>query len=244
MPTPAPKKRAPAKSSAQPEAAKPKKVIRGSYAIIGPATRARILDAALKCILKHGYHGTTTLLVQKMAGVSRGSLLNQFPTKADLMVALSEEILRERAASYVSVYAEVDDRWRRFELMMDIQWDLFKQPGGIARLEITVAAISDPELKRRFEPQNRAMDAELRERTWRAATHIGITDRTALDHVITQSMAALRGLAIDLLYPRPGCDPEAAFQLIKRTHMDAIAALVAASGGKVPNPRKKMGAAG
>jgi AcrR family transcriptional regulator len=209
--------------------AKRKKVVaRGSYAVIGPATRAKILDAALKCILKHGYHGTTTLLVQKMAGVSRGSLLNQFPTKADLMVALSEQIIKERSKAYVDVLSDVKNYYRRFELMMDIQWDLFRKPSGIARLEITVAAISDPELMKRFEPQNRAMDAELREQTWIAATRIGIADRVGLDHVVTQSMASLRGLAIDLLYPRPGCDPAAAFALIKKTHMEAVDRLMKA----------------
>lgn len=195
---------------------------RGSYAVIGPATRAKIVDAALKCILKHGYHGTTTLLVQKMAGVSRGSLLNQFPTKADLMVAVSEQINSERSKAYGDALADVKDYYRRFELMMDIQWELFRRPGGIARLEITVAAISDPELKKRFEPQNRAMDAELRHQTWLAAEKIGITDRVGMDNVVTQSMASLRGLAIDLIYPRPGCDTEAAFHLIKATHMRAV----------------------
>jgi AcrR family transcriptional regulator len=215
--------------------AKPKpkgKVLRGSYAVIGPATRSKILDAALKCVLKYGYQGTTTLLVQRMADVSRGSLLNQFPTKADLMVALSESIIKERSQAYVDTYAGVHDYRRRFELMMDIMWEQFKRPGGLVRLEITVAAISDPELKKRFEPQNKAMDAELREQTWLAAVKIGITDRTALDHVVTQSMASLRGLAIDLLYPRPGCDTEAAFTLIKQTHMEAVDRLVKAGKGR------------
>lgn len=227
-------RRAPAKrkTSRMPAASSKKKVLRGSYAVIGPATRSKILEAALKCILKHGYQGTTTLLVQEMAGVSRGSLLNQFPTKADLMVALSEAIIKERSQAFVDAYRSVHDYRVRFEMMLDIQWEQFKRPSGIARLEITVAAISDPELKKRFEPQNRAMDAELREQTWLAGIQVGIKDRAALDHVITWSQAALRGLAIDLLYPRAGCDTEAAFQLIKRMHMAAIDALIAAGKAK------------
>lgn len=226
-------RRPPARTkTARPARPSKKKTARGSYAVIGPATRAKILDAAMKCILRHGYHGTTTLLVQKMAGVSRGSLLNQFPTKADLMVALSEEIIKARSQAFIDTYAGVDDYWKRFDLMMDIMWDQFKRPGGIARLEITVAAISDPELRKRFEPQNSAMDAELREQTWIAAMMIGIKDRAALDDVVTQSMAGLRGLAIDLIYPRAGCDTEAAFQLIKQTHMEAVGRLVEASKGR------------
>jgi AcrR family transcriptional regulator len=212
---------------------------RGSYAIIGPATRAKIVDAALKCILKHGYHGTTTLLVQKMAGVSRGSLLNQFPTKADLMVAVSQKINSERSKAYAEALVGVKDYYKRFNLMMDIQWELFRRPGGIARLEITVAAISDPELMKRFEPQNRAMDAELRHQTWLAAEKIGITDRKGMDDVVTQSMASLRGLAIDLIYPRLGCDVDAAFALIKKTHMEAVDRLIAASKETVGSGRSR-----
>jgi len=206
------------------------KVARGSYAVIGPATRAKILDAALKCILKHGYHGTTTLMVQEMAGVSRGSLLNQFPTKADLIAALSVEIIRKRSSAYAEVL-DGQDYYKRFALMMDVQWAELRKPGGIARLEIMVAAISDAALRKRISAHNAEVDAELKEQTWLAALKIGITDRKEMDDVVTQSMAALRGLAIDVIYPRPGCDVDAAFELIKQTHMEAVDRLVASGKG-------------
>ncbi|MEP7209245.1 MAG: TetR/AcrR family transcriptional regulator [Alphaproteobacteria bacterium] len=195
---------------------------RESYAIIGPATRARILDAALKCILKKNCHGTTTLLVHKMAGVSRGSLLNPFPTKADLMTALSEQILKERSKSYVAAYA------RRERLLSPLRNDDGHPVGSVPQARRYCATGNNRRCDQRSRVDEAVRAAESRhgcraaQQTWAAAGKIGVTDRVALDHVITQSMAALRGLAIDLLYPRPDCDTDAAFALIKKTHMEAI----------------------
>jgi AcrR family transcriptional regulator len=201
---------------------------RGSYAIIGPATRARILDVAVQCLLEVGYLGTTTLLVQRRAGVSRGSLLNQFPTKADLMVAVSDYIIEGRGRAYREAMAAARDDRHRFELLVDVQWGELCKPGGIARLEILVAAVSDPELMRRMEPSNRRMDAAFRNRIWARAQLLGVKDREGVDLIVTTFTASLRGLAIDLLYPRPGVDFKAAFETIKAVHMAQLDRLIAA----------------
>ncbi len=123
---------------------------------------------------------------------------------------------------------------------MDVQWGELRKPGGIARLEILVAAISDPQLMKRFEPGNSAMDAGLRQHTWNTAQRMGIRNRKALDNLITQSMASLGGLVLDLIHPRPGCDTDAAFILIKKTHMAAMDRPVSVS--KMSNQRSSKAA--
>ncbi|MGC9544677.1 helix-turn-helix domain-containing protein, partial [Streptomyces sp. UG1] len=44
------------------------------------ATRAQIVDAAVESLIEVGVAATTTLEVQRRAGVSRGALLHHFPT--------------------------------------------------------------------------------------------------------------------------------------------------------------------
>ncbi|MGC9539725.1 helix-turn-helix domain-containing protein, partial [Streptomyces sp. UG1] len=44
------------------------------------ATRAQIVDAAVQSLIEVGVAATTTLEVQRRAGVSRGALLHHFPT--------------------------------------------------------------------------------------------------------------------------------------------------------------------
>lgn len=56
-------------------------------------TRSLIYDATVRCLDEHGYAETSVLKVQTLAGVSRGALTHQHPTKTDMMVAVSERLL-------------------------------------------------------------------------------------------------------------------------------------------------------
>lgn len=58
-------------------------------------TRERLLQAAAKIFLAHGFSGAAMDLVRQHAGVSNGSLYHHFPTKAQLADALYAHTLRE-----------------------------------------------------------------------------------------------------------------------------------------------------
>ncbi len=53
-------------------------------------TVAAILEAAVRVLLKHGYHGFTTKEVAEVAGVGIGSLYEYFPNKEALIAAVVE----------------------------------------------------------------------------------------------------------------------------------------------------------
>ena len=207
---------------------------RGPNAVRRAATREKILDAAVQCILERGYQGTTTLMVQEKAGVSRGSLLHQFPSKADLMAAVLERVTLTRHYAYQERMRAAPDDRSRFELLVDVLWEQITRPAGFVRLEIMVAASSDPELLKRITPDNTRTDRLYRGAIWGLAQRLGVKDRAALDQAITVYVAALRGLAIDVIYPRPGVDIEGALKLIKQNHMAALDRLVAAGTDDAP----------
>src|SRR3546814_11851177 len=75
------------------------KVPRGPNAERRAATRAKIMDAAVRCLAEFGYAATSTPLVAKMAKVSRGSLLHPFPTKVDLILAVAPPAARAQGAA-------------------------------------------------------------------------------------------------------------------------------------------------
>lgn len=54
--------------------------------------RTAIMDAALKLFTERGFHGTSTALISKEAGVSTGSLFNYFATKEELINSLYFEV--------------------------------------------------------------------------------------------------------------------------------------------------------
>ena len=51
------------------------------------ATRLRLMEATVDCLVELGWAGTTTTIVSERAGVSRGAQLHHFPTKQDLVVS-------------------------------------------------------------------------------------------------------------------------------------------------------------
>jgi AcrR family transcriptional regulator len=208
-------------------AARAEVVTRGPNAVRRAATREKILDAAAQCVLEFGYQRTTTLMVQERAGVSRGSLLHQFPSKADLMAAVLDRITLIRHYAYQDEMRATRDDRRRFELLVDVLWAQISQPAGFVRLEIMVAAYSEPELLRRIAPDNTRTDRLYRGAIWSLAKRLGVRDRAGLDLAVTVFVAALRGLALDVIYPRPGVDVDGALALIKRNHMAAVDRLIA-----------------
>src|ERR1700748_3836545 len=62
-------------------------------------SRARVLDAAVACLVESGFAGATTLRIQARAGVSRGRLLHHFPSRDELLVAASRHLTSERLRS-------------------------------------------------------------------------------------------------------------------------------------------------
>jgi AcrR family transcriptional regulator len=56
-------------------------------------TRAKVLEAAARLFVEHGYIGTSMDQVRQLAGVSNGSLYHHFPTKAVLADALYVDTL-------------------------------------------------------------------------------------------------------------------------------------------------------
>ena len=63
------------------------------------ATRRRIVRAAVDSFEALGYAATTTLEVQRRAGVSRGALLHHFRTRAELVAAAVAELVSQNGAA-------------------------------------------------------------------------------------------------------------------------------------------------
>jgi AcrR family transcriptional regulator len=111
-------------------------------------TRAALLDAALACLIEEGYAALTTRNVAERAGVSQGTQMHYFPTRA----AFVAEAVRHVALKLALELREQDtqhprsDR-RRLELMLDHTWELHTGPVFQATMELWVAARTDPEIR-------------------------------------------------------------------------------------------------
>ena len=65
--------------------------------------RQQILDAALRCFSRDGFHATTTADIVRESGVSQGTLYLYFATKEDIVVALADD--RHQGEAFLSALA-------------------------------------------------------------------------------------------------------------------------------------------
>ncbi|WP_330251780.1 TetR/AcrR family transcriptional regulator [Nocardia sp. NBC_00565] len=114
--------------------------------------RKRLLDAAVESLVEVGYAGTTTLEVQKRAGVPRGTLQHYFPTKAELLAGAVEHLAERRFAQLTREFEAIAADADRLETAVDLTVRMFTGPTFWAALEMWVGARTDPELLAAFLP--------------------------------------------------------------------------------------------
>ncbi|KAB2894094.1 MAG: TetR/AcrR family transcriptional regulator [Kofleriaceae bacterium] len=110
-------------------------------------TRRALLDAAVESLVEHGFAGTTTLEVQKKAGVSRGALLHHFPSKAELLVATIAHLAEMRGRDLKQRSSALPTGPARVEAVLELIWECFNGPLFQVGMELRAAARTEPELK-------------------------------------------------------------------------------------------------
>ena len=116
------------------------------------ATQAKLLDAALDCLVELGYAGTTTTVVAERAAVSRGAQLHHFPTRAVLVAAAVEHLYARMTAEYQRGFAALAPRAERLRAAIRLLWSMYSSRHFPAVIELFTAARSDGELRAHLEP--------------------------------------------------------------------------------------------
>ena len=159
------------------------------------ATRIRLLDATIACLVERGWAATTTTEVVRRAGVSRGAQVHHFPTKDDLVLAALEHLLERRIREFETTFANLPpDRRTPANAMRLLHENCFSDTFE-AWLELVVAARTDPALHARF------IDLEARFFENALATFRGIFPDALLDAEFARvglqlSFSVLEGLSL------------------------------------------------
>lgn len=123
-------------------------------------TRNRVLEATIGCLHVRGYAATTTLLVAQEAGVSRGAMLHQFPTKVDLMLFVVRAVYDREIAEYGARLRHIRDPREKLLAIVEVAWEVLSRPSGVAVLEILQGSRSDVELAERLLPLQSMIENE------------------------------------------------------------------------------------
>lgn len=119
------------------------------------ATRELLLDATVKTLVAEGYRGTTTLEVERRAGVSRGARIHHFPTKASLLAGAVDHLFDSLGSHFDEAFGDAGgtlDAATRIRTGVHFLWSIYRQPAYSAVLELNLAARTDEELRERLQP--------------------------------------------------------------------------------------------
>ncbi|MFT5443244.1 MAG: AcrR family transcriptional regulator [Myxococcota bacterium] len=122
------------------------------------ATKGRLIDATIACLIAHGYHGTTTLAVCKRAGVSHGSLLHHYGTRDRLLGAALEVVYERLRIPVVDAIAQLPQGAERVDALVELMWSAFGAPEFKAVIELWLAAANQPSVGWAVWPEAQAFD--------------------------------------------------------------------------------------
>lgn len=158
-------------------------------------TRARLIDATIRCIVKFGYANTTTPQVAAEAGLSRGAMLHHFENGSALIKATIVELHEKRLRAFRRA-AEVTEH--EPATMVNTYWRQLQKPAFVAFHELALAARTNADLARILQP----LQIEFRQKFNAQAVQLfpeWQDDPVSFELAMTLSQTMIEGMAINLL---------------------------------------------
>jgi AcrR family transcriptional regulator len=156
--------------------------------------RQRLLEATIECLVERGWSGTSTTLVSRRAGVSRGAQLHHFPTKTDLVVAAVEHMGARRSERLFERAATLPRGRRRTRAVLDLLAEHFTSPLFVAALELWVAARTDEQLHRAVAPLEQRIGRDTHRQT---VELLGVDEsRPGARELVQATLDLVRGLGL------------------------------------------------
>ena len=170
------------------------------------STRENLVSSAIRVIARDGYVAATTQAVLDESGLSRGSLLFQFPTRLDLMTAAARESIRRSLTRIdAAMSAHGDDALAALETYPDILWTIQNEEAAIAYTEIQLASRWDRDLFDNLKDIIEKVDKVIAARLLELAEGCGLPGLDQLASEVHILINFTQGLAINArLAPDPG----------------------------------------
>jgi AcrR family transcriptional regulator len=190
---------------------------RGPNAERRASTHDKILAAAVRCLNDVGYAQTSTVRVAAEAKVARGSLLHQFPTRIDLILAVAQHVTNCQRDYIRAGLAKLPAGRERYIGSIDVTWQAYQLPESRALLEIIIATRHDPELADRIPGFAQEFEARVVRGAHRFAEASGLRDDLGEAAVERRMiLVTLRGLAVETLMSGDQANPDAIIALLRR----------------------------
>ena len=178
-------KKLPARSIAEPT----------QQALKSAQTRARLVEATIRCLVTYGYSSTTTLKVANEAGLSRGAMLHHFENGGALMQATIAELMERRLRGFRRA---VDNPAPDVCTLVRTYWKQLLSPTFTAFVELAIASRTDKDLARILAPAQE----EFRNRWYDLAVQLfpeWQENRSSFDLALALTQNMVEGMAINCM---------------------------------------------
>lgn len=191
------------------------------------ATQQRILEAAVRVLVQHGYAAASTTRIVEEAGVSRGAMLHHYPNKAVLMESVLQHVLQVREQAFHDALQNAGGA-DPVAAVIDAFWDAVgAEEAFVPWLELTVAARTEPRLR---EVLGKAADDILEVILANFRRLFDLSESPYAEILPSLGIALLQGLAMqDVIHEKPG-----------RSEMVLMVVKWLARGMLVPTPPPKL----
>ncbi|HEX4051783.1 MAG TPA: helix-turn-helix domain-containing protein [Steroidobacteraceae bacterium] len=185
--------------------------------------RARILDAAERCFIEHGFHAASMAHIAATAGMSAGLIYRYFASKNQIVQAIIERHVETDGCpamsrlnsreDFCAEALEMFERWRRRD---------DPKMNAALMLELTAEAARDPEILRITLAKDHAVMQSLARAVQRVALEQGVR--------LTQGAAQMRSVVLQCMVEGLACravrDPQLSARQLKPLVAKVIAALM------------------
>ena len=187
----------------------------------GEETRRALIDGTVHCLNTLGYAGTSIEAVMEETGISRGSVLNQFPTRAALMAAAIETAMLAMVAYTRKRGAEIEDSVQRVRDMCDVFWETQNIPEAVVVTEVLLAARWDGALAQALGAIANRIEIEIDQYTTELITAAGVNPVLYEDCRLHARILvlSLRGITLELMYDNDRRIMHRALDRIREMHL-------------------------
>ena len=177
-------------------------------------TRARVLNAAVECLIDEGYAGTTTKRIAERTGVSRGAQQHHFPKRHDLVIQAVTHVANRRLEELRAEAQRLTKAEDRVQRLLDLLRQLFAGPLFFASLELWVASRTDDALHEALQAAERELGRTIAELT-AEVSQIAASDERFED-LVALTVHLLRGMAVQRILREDDSERDRHFELWKR----------------------------
>jgi len=171
----------------------------GKQARKSQATQRVIIDTAIRCLARYGYHDTTYIRISEESGISRGAMRHHFPSRTDIMKATIEYLHKKRLAAFKKAASGIPED-SSTEANIEALWQHVNHPAFMVFIDLALAARKDRELAAIFRPAQETFRREC----YYAALELfpeWLRHREQLRSAIDMALYMMEGMVLDDLSP-------------------------------------------